>query len=179
MPGAAIGLMSVNSTALPLSALLSQVLIAYTEQFDREMDLARKAIDAREPAPSLALWANVLRFVGEDGVNQRQLAALSGVSKPVVKSMVACLERHGWIAVDPDASDKRATIVHLSRRGAALRKTWESIVARTEEEWEKRFGKDASDALRRSLETIVQQLDTELPHYPMAMAHRGGTPTGE
>lgn len=171
--------MSVKSTPLPLSALLSQVLIAYTAEFDREMDLARKAIGTREPAPSLALWANVLRFVGKDGVDQRRLAALSGVSKPVVKSMVACLERHGWITVDPDASDKRATILHLTRRGLALRKAWGSIVASTEEEWEKRFGKDVSDALRCSLETIAQQLNGELPHYPMAMAHRGGSPTGE
>ncbi len=163
---------------LPLSALLSQVLIAFTMEFDRQINLGRSAKGSKEPAPSLAMWANVLRFVGKDGVDERRLPALSGVSKPAVHSMVACLERHGWVAVETSRSDKRAKMVRLTPRGRKLSAVWQTTVTRTESEWRERFGTDAVDSLRHALEAIAGQFEESLPHYPMAISHRGGTPTG-
>ncbi len=169
---------SALASRLPLSALLSQVLIAFTIELDREVNLTRTTASVGTTAPSLAMWSNVLRFVGEQGVDKRRLPALSGVSKSVIHTMVACLERHGWVVVEPGPSDNRAKIIRLTARSRKLRKVWQPLLADVEMHWEKRFGKDEIEKLRESLEAVVGQLDNELPHYPMAMPNRGGTPTG-
>ena len=57
---------------LPLVALLAQALMAYTVEFE-----ARSAL-------SLALGANVVRVLDEDGVLVRELPSRSGVSKEAV-----------------------------------------------------------------------------------------------
>jgi len=162
----------------PLSALLSQVLIAFTLELDRELDLRRNAARATTPAPSLAMWSNVLRFVGEQGVDERRLPALSGISKSAIHSMVACLARHGWVVVEPDPSDNRAKIVRLTARGRKLRNVWRPLLAGVEKRWQQRFGKNEIAKLRESLEAVAGELDSALPHYPMATPNRGGTPTG-
>ena len=58
---------SALASRLPLSALLSQVLIAFTIELDREVNLTRTTASVGTTAPSLAMWSNVLRFVGERG----------------------------------------------------------------------------------------------------------------
>lgn len=163
---------------LSLSALLSRVLIAYTLDFDRELDARRRTTSSKEPAPSLAMWSNVLRFVGEDGVEERRLPSLSGVSKPVTHSMVACLTRHGWVTVESSDANKRANIIRFTERGSELARVWESAASDVERHWAERYGAQTVDALRLALANIASQLDDALPQYPMAIAHRGGTPTG-
>lgn len=162
--------MPSESRALSLSALLSRALIVFTKEFDGKLGAG--------PAPSLAMWSNVLRFVGDEGIDQRELPRLSGVSKPVVQSLVACLERHGWITIGADAQDPRVRIIRLTPRGRRLSTTWEHAVADVENDWRSRFGKEQLERLRHALEAISEQIDPSVPHYPMAVAHRGGTPTG-
>ncbi|HEV2262104.1 MAG TPA: MarR family transcriptional regulator [Candidatus Rubrimentiphilum sp.] len=162
---------------LPLSALLSQALIAFTMEFDQQLSAHYRNAAKRE-VPSLAMWENVLRFVGAEGIDQRRLPELSGISKSAVHSMLATLERHGWVVTKPSPADKRAKIVRLTPRGHKLWAVWEHAVAAAEANWRQRFGKSRIGELRQSLETITKQFEVELPHYPMAMAHRGGTPTG-
>lgn len=124
------------------------------------------------------MWMNVLRFVGEAGVEKSALPALSGISKPAIASMVACLERHGWIAVEPAAPSKRSGILRLTPRARRLSGLWQSAFDELESRWRERFGASTVDTLRETLETLTSQLGTELPYYPMAWPHRGGTPTG-
>lgn len=161
----------MNTQPLPLSALLSQALIAYTEEFERQLELRRTSGTGSKPLPTLAMWSNVLRFVGESGIEERALPALSGISKQVIRSMVACLERHGWIRV----TDKT---IHLTQAARNLAAVWESAAAETEQTWRQRYGTNEVARVRDALTAIVSEFDTALPHYPMAMAHRGGTPTG-
>lgn len=160
-----------------LSALLSQALIAFTIEFDAELNQARRA-NASAFVPSLAMWSNVLRFAGKDGVEERRLPALSGVSKPAIHSMVACLARHGWVTVEADRFDARKKIVRLTPRCAKLAIRVPMVLDGIEQRWARRFGKRAIENLRRSLESIAADSNAELPHYPMAISHRGGTPTG-
>lgn len=169
---------AVEKPRLPLAALLSQVLIAYTFEYDRELDALRESACAGDSAPSLAMWSNVLRFVGDDGVDERRLPALSGIAKPAIHSMVACLERHGWVTVESDADDKRAAMVRLTPRGRQLAKVWQSLLDDVEERWAQRFGQDEIAALRGALEAVTGRLDAALPHYPVVLPNRGGTPTG-
>lgn len=55
--------------ARPLSALLSQILVAYTVEFDSEFE--RRMSEAGHPAAglSLILWYTVMRFLGDDGIS--------------------------------------------------------------------------------------------------------------
>lgn len=164
-----------QTSKLPLSALLAQALIAFTIEFDDQIKIQ---YTSKEPPPTLAMWSNVLRFVGTAGIDERRLPALSGISKSAVHSMVATLERHGWIVIKRSSSDKSAKTVRLTGRGRKLWNIWESALMAAEERWQKRYGAKPVKELRRALEALVGQFDVELPHYPMAMAHRGGTPTG-
>ena len=161
----------MRTQSLPLSALLSAALIAYTGEFERQLELRRAKDTGREPAPTLAMWSNVLRFVGDDGIEERKLPALSGISKPVTRSMVACLERHGWVEV----TEKTIRLTIAARKLAAV---WESAAAETERVWQQRYGANTVASLREVLATLVDQFEGDLPHYPMALAHRGGTPSG-
>src|SRR5579875_3888394 len=156
--------MPSESPALTLPALLSRALIAFTKEFDGKL--------ASGGAPSLAMWSNVLRFVGNQGIGQRELPGLSGVSKSAVQSLVACLERHGWIAIGSDPLDQRARIIRLTPRDRRLSMTWEHAVMGVEKDWQNLFGKEHLDKLRDALEVISEQIEPGLPHYPMAMAHR-------
>ena len=149
----------------PLSALLSQALIAFTLDFDRRFEANCKALGSKRSPPSLAMWSNILRFVSDHGVDQRKLPDLSGISKPAVQSSVACLERHGWVTVD--AATKT---VRLTSRGKKIAKLWRSTLQEVEDQW--------SASLRASLEKAVDKLEAPLPFYPVALPNRGGTPTG-
>jgi len=170
--------MPSDKKTLPLSALLSQALIAFTLDFDAAINKGRRAAALCDPVPTLAMWANVLRFVGEQGVDERRLPELSGISRPVVHSFVACLERHGWVTVRPARVDKHAKIIQMTARCAKYAASWRAVVDRIEARWRKRFGAATIDALRGALESISTESEEALPHYPMPQAQRGATPTG-
>jgi hypothetical protein len=59
--------------------LLSQVLVAFTVEFDKEFE--RRMIEAgyRGARLSLAVWANPIRFVAEGMISVRDLAAKAHV----------------------------------------------------------------------------------------------------
>jgi hypothetical protein len=80
------------ASALPLPALLSQVLVAFTIEFDNEFERRmshRTAIGGlSDPevrnAPwltSLVMWANVMQFVGEAGITAGELLRRSRITK--------------------------------------------------------------------------------------------------
>jgi hypothetical protein len=104
---------------VPLSALLSQALIAFTLEFDHEFG-ARCKIGGPS-ASTLAMWSNVMRFLGEEEVDERQLPGVSGVSKGTIHSMVACLERHGWVVVETEPADIQTKLIRLTRKGRKFR----------------------------------------------------------
>ena len=58
---------------LPLSTLLSQVLVAYTIEFDNEFEARMPHRTSRGPAGhgpwlvSMAMWSNFLRYLDADG----------------------------------------------------------------------------------------------------------------
>lgn len=158
---------------LPLSALLSQALIAYTLEFDRLLAAKCKVFEWKQSPPSLAMWSNILRFVGERGVEERELPELSGISKPAVHISVACLERHGWVKVDAGTK-----VVRLTPRGRKIAKLWRSTLQEMEDQWSEQYGRSGVASLRASLEKISKGLSSSLPFFPIALPNRGGTPTG-
>ncbi len=145
---------------LPLSALLSQVLTAFTTEFDHDV------VAAGYPELSLPLGSNVMRFLSEDGLRIGIIAELAGVSKQAISQQISYLERHGYVAVEPDPGDNRAKVVRLTRLGTETRDVCRPLFATIERRWQRVYGADEVRRLRDALEALTSQLDSHLPHYP-------------
>jgi len=178
---------------LDLSALLSQVLLAYTIDFEGESEL------------SLPLSANFVRVLDERGVPIRELLLVAGVPKEATSMALTFLAKTGYVIVEVKQ-------VRLTPKGRAAQESSRRLYHEVENRWEVRFGSDDVRRLRASLQLLLDQRDGEhsrlsrglkppaggwrgskryiehteavitdpsvaLPHYPMVL-HRGGWPDG-
>jgi DNA-binding MarR family transcriptional regulator len=173
---------------LPLSALLSRVLLAFAIDFESASEL------------SLAISANVLRVLNDDGVRVRDLPTLTGVSKEAVAMTAGYLEKQGYVTIEPVPAPDRGQRLRLTTQGRAAQQYASALISTLEEQWPARFGTDAVRSLRSSLEPLVGdgtaqsplfggltpypegwrasvRAPSTLPNYPMVL-HRGGYPDG-
>jgi DNA-binding MarR family transcriptional regulator len=177
-----------HDDVLPLSALLARVLLAFAMEFERESDL------------SLAISANVVRALIEQGVLVRDLPRVTGVSKEAIRMALGVLEKRRAAVVEQDAA-RKAKIARLTPKGHEIQDAYRALLASIEERWRTRFGEDAIRILREALERLVGEPTAQasplfrglepysdgwraavskpetLPHYPMVL-HRGGFPDG-
>ncbi len=179
----------VDPARLPLSALLSRVLLAFALEYEREAGL------------SLAISANVLRVLGAGGTRRRDLPSLTGTSKEAVSWALGILIREHLATEEPDLAASRGKIARLTPRGLDAQRLYHEFAGTIEQRWRARFTGTAIDALRTSLEALATAADGEppplsgglepypdnwravirrpatLPHYPTVL-HRGGYPDG-
>jgi DNA-binding MarR family transcriptional regulator len=177
----------ISGNTLP--ALLSQVLLAFATEFERESGL------------SLALSANLLRLAGDKGVRVRDLQRLSGVSKEAITMCLRRAEECGLGIVRGESYGSRIKSFVLTSKGENAQDTYHEQVRKIEKRWATDFGKDNVQKLRKALEQLVGKQASEvsplfeglkpypegwrasvaapehLPHYPMVL-HRGGFPDG-
>src|SRR5208282_3153372 len=106
-PRAATGRKDSTDSGLPLSTLLSRMLLAFAIEFERESDL------------SLAISANVVRVLDEKGVRVRDIPLLTGVSKEAISMALGFVQKKGIALVEPDPSGSRAKIARLTSKGRA------------------------------------------------------------
>ena len=151
---------------LPLSTLLSRVLLAF-------------AIDFEYVSPiSLAMSQNVLRVLDDDGVPVRDLPTLTGVSKEAVAMSTGYLDKHKLVTIEPLPRPERGQRVRLTHRGHLAQRATAQLLANVEGDWERQFGTDAVRSLRSSLEPLVgdgmagSPLFAGLTPYPDGMASR-------
>jgi DNA-binding MarR family transcriptional regulator len=184
----------MTTSRLPLSALLSHVLLAYTIDFERESEL------------SLPLSANFVRVLDETGVNVRDLPLLASVSNEAWSMALRFLAKTGYVVVEVDSGETK--LARLTPKGREAQEGSRRLHAEVEKRWEARFGADAVRNLRTALMGIVDQRDalsrglqphpggwrgskrylahsramiddpgSGLPQYPLVL-HRGGWPDG-
>ena len=176
--------------ALPLSALLSRVLLAFALEYEREAGL------------SLAVAANVLRVLGSEGTRLRELPALTGTSTESVRWALGILTRGGLAAEEPDPAASRGKVARLTPGGLDAQHLYHELTGTIERRWHDRFTPDVTGALRASLEPLTAgqspgqppvlfggiepypdnwrasvRRPVTLPHFPMVL-HRGGYPDG-
>jgi methyltransferase (TIGR00027 family) len=172
--------------ALPLSALLSRVLLAFALEYEREAGLA------------LAVAANVLRVLGSEGTRLRDLPVLTGTSKESVRWALGILIRGDLAAEEPDPAASRGKVARLTQRGLDAQHLYHELTGTIERRWHDRFTPGATGALRASLEPLAVgqppvlfgglepypdnwrasvRRPATLPHFPMVL-HRGGYPDG-
>jgi hypothetical protein len=126
---------------VPLDVLLSHALL----------DLTRAC--ERAGADEVVLWSNLLRAVGDDGVDRKELPSRVRLSKRVVKTVVDGTVRHGWASLD-------GGVVRLTDEARQARDEWGLAIARAEAAW------PGGASLRAPLQAFVAQLPFEHSHYP-------------
>jgi hypothetical protein len=173
---------------LPLSALLAKPLLSL-------------AIDYETGSPvSLAIAANVLRLVPDEGLRVKELPALAGVSKESIAMAMTFLKARGMAMEGPESPGSRFRAITLTETGRILRDEHPGRLSQIERVWEKKFGEPL-----RTLRTQLQELAGDgtaqssplfaglkpypegwrakvsaprvLPDFPMVL-HRGGWPDG-
>ena len=160
--------------SLPLSALLSQVLVAFTIEFDNEFErqmphrtTSHDATAGSHHGPwlvSLVMWSNCMRFVGEKGVRVGELEDLARTT-----TNLNGMERWGYIVVEPDPADSRPKpprsdwVIRATPKGRQAQEVWRPLFSAIEKRWQARFGKDQIDRLRESLAALISQIHVELP----------------
>ena len=179
----------MNIADLPLSALLARLLVAYAWEFERESPL------------SLAISANVLRLLDEQGVLVRDLPLLGGVSKEAVSMATTYLQKYGFILIESASAPTRGKVVSLTPQGRQAQALFYQRLGNIDQRWYERFGKQSlltlegflgrlDDASDGRLSPLFDGLEPypdgwrasvgrpeRLPDFPMVL-HRGGFPDG-
>jgi DNA-binding MarR family transcriptional regulator len=93
--------------------------------------------------------------IDPDGMRLTELAERAGMTKQAVGEAVSDLERLGYAERAADATDGRAKIIRLTKRGQAAQNAGFQIIAEIEDEWRKRFGASRVDGMRSLLLDIL------------------------
>jgi len=176
-------------SGLSLASLLSRVLLLFATEFEQESEL------------SMAISANVVRLISEEGTTVRDLPRLASVSKEGIATSVSFLVKRGYARMQSQSAAGGGKVLVLTSKGRAAQDTYSQLVWAIEERWQKRSGIQVADCLRESLERLAGEpaaaksplwLGLEpypegwrasvprpegLPHYPLVL-HRGGFPDG-
>lgn len=136
----------------PLALLLRRAHQAHAQSVE---DALRAAgfDDVRPP------HANVFPFVPPEGIRVSEIAKRARVRKQSIAEAVEQLERLGYVERRPDPSDKRARLVFLTKRGEAVRPIARAAGRRVEQQWAQLTSPDELEALRESLQRLVEALD--------------------
>jgi hypothetical protein len=173
----------------PLSALLSQVLVAFTIELDNEFERRMTESGYAGARLSLVVWLNLMRFIGKGGASIRELAAQAFDPEERTKFRLGCLERWGFVVLAPGPGEKPVCLrmhrqagrelrdgwgsgrgvganwtVRLTTKGAKANAVWTPLVGEIEKRWEARFGAEPIRRLRAPMAAILSKLDVELPH---------------
>lgn len=175
---------SVPLSSLPLPSLLSQVLVAFTIEFDNEFErqMPHRTTTSKPGAGSrngpwlvsLVMWSNLMRCVSENGITVAALRQLTCIEK----LSLAGMERWGYIVVEPGPATSPAKssrrvngpprpdwVVRPTANGRTAQEVWRPLFDVIEERWQARFGKDEISELRQSLSAVVSRFEFALPDY--------------
>jgi DNA-binding MarR family transcriptional regulator len=158
-------------SGLPLPTLLSQVLVAFTIEFDNEFERQMPHRTTRHGSTagsrqgpwlvSLVMWSNCMRFVGEAGVPVGELEALARTP-----ANLNGMKRWGYIVVEP------GSVIRATPKGRKAQEVWGPLFEDIENRWQERFGKDAIGQLRESLWALTSQFDIDLPDCLPILGYR-------
>jgi hypothetical protein len=177
------------ASGLSLPSLLSRVLLWFAVEFERGSEV------------SLAISANVLRLLAEEGTAVRDLPRMAAVSKEAIAMSLSFLEKRGYTIVKSRPAASGGKLLLLTSSGRNTQDTYRQRVWAIEERWQAQFGIGALGHLRELLESLIGDPAAQrspllrglepypdgwrasiarpegLPHYPMLL-HRGGFPDG-
>jgi methyltransferase (TIGR00027 family) len=165
--------LSPQEGPLPLSALLSQALVAFTIEFDNEAEhgLPHRTTDhgpgwSGDGAwlVSLVMWENCMRYVTGEPLTVGDLLARARTG-----TNLDGMRRWGYVTIDGTARKIRKgkpgpdAVLRATVAGLRARQIWQPLPALVEQRWRDRFGAGQVSRLRDSLVVLVRQLDPGLP----------------
>lgn len=106
--------------------------------------------------PARPLWGFVLLAVREEPRSISEIGHILGITKQAAAKVVEGLTEAGLVRRKPDRSDRRATAVTLTPRGARFLAIAQLSYAEIEDGWAAVIGGPALAALRRSLIEILR-----------------------
>ena len=142
-----------------LPALLSHALVAFTRDYG----------EVAVGVPSLPVWANVLRAVGQGGT-ETEVRERAIVSRRVLRVVLRELTQMDWLAVENPTPGKRGKArlpkrIRLTQRGMAMERAGRERVEDVESRWRQRFGTETVERLLNALAGIAAAQELDLPHY--------------
>jgi hypothetical protein len=152
----------------PLTTLLAWAWVAFTIEADNAVEVAGSEHLSRLFRISMAMWANGLRLIDEEGVTVDELRSLARAN-----CNIGGLERWGWIAVGDMTGKRRegygshrgvkgGTVLRPTRAGSYGRRVWPRAIAAVEQRWRDGFGNEAIESLCEAL----LPLNVTLPWAP-------------
>jgi hypothetical protein len=160
-----------SEARLPLSALLSHALVAFTIEFDNETEHQLPHRTARHgSAPegvwlaSMAMWLNCMRYVSADPITVGELA-----SRARCGTNLDGMRRWGYVTLSPDPADTRAKppdhalLIAATSRGQQAQEVWRPLTDVIEARWRDRFGWAEITDLTNALASVAGQLGDWLP----------------
>ena len=118
-----------DKSGLLLHALLSKVLLTFAIDFEKESDL------------SLAISANVMRVLNQEGMRLKDLAIMTGVSREAISVALGILWKKQIVVVETKPSGGPLKTVRLTPKGSEVQHAYGQLLGRIEEQWQRRFGK--------------------------------------
>jgi len=145
---------------LPLPTLLSQLLLTFRLEFDRES------------MTPLELCANTLRVLSEKPIHLADIPRLTGGSP---ESTDIGWQLKPYVVISPDTEATRGKVVCLSPRGLRAQQMYHRLIGEIEERWEERFGKEKISRLRESLQGLFDRHGADGPLLSQGMIAPSGT----
>lgn len=163
------------SPRLPLFALLSQTLVAFTIEFDNEFERRAPHRTSRHGATgksapwlvSMPLWLKLVRFVPDEGITIREFKRSAGLTTAELRIWLARISKW-WRIVSVHKQDDAAPgdwIVRPTAGGRECIAVWRPLAGIIEARWEQRFGNETIATLRSSLRGTIRQFDRDFPDY--------------
>ena len=121
---------ATTTTKMPLSVLLSHAFATFDEDYENAL-----ADDAAKP--SLGIWGNVLRAIGNDGLPTRDLPMHTVLSRRAARAVLRDLQRLRWIALEKRSG---ASYLRWTTAGRTARDIGAAHIRAVEETWRQRFG---------------------------------------
>lgn len=99
---------------------------------------------------------SLFRYPTIAGLRPGQLAEEAGLSKQAINDLLRQLEAMGYIALEPDPTDRRARRIVLTPRGSEVMECIRTAAAVIAEDWSRAVGEERFEAIRRTLLDYVE-----------------------
>jgi DNA-binding MarR family transcriptional regulator len=108
-------------------------------------------------------WKNIrpehlrlISILGMDVVNNNELAKRARVSKQAMSKMVADLEFHGFIDIEPDPNDSRSKIISVSNNGVEFLEYFNNTNKTIEKYFKDILGEEKTAKLKELLGELTE-----------------------